>query len=40
MTKIYTTPTIEKLSFRYRDQVVAASGYETPEAAKQAWCDS
>ena len=26
MKKNYTTPTIEKIAFRYRDQVVAASG--------------
>ena len=26
MKKIYETPTIEKIAFRYRDQVVAASG--------------
>ncbi len=26
MKKYYTTPTIEKIAFRYRDQVVAASG--------------
>ena len=28
MKKTYTTPTIEKIAFRYRDQVVAASGVE------------
>lgn len=26
MKKSYETPTVEKISFRYRDQVVAASG--------------
>ncbi len=26
MKKIYESPTVEKISFRYRDQVVAASG--------------
>ena len=26
MKKTYTTPTIEKIAFRYHDQVVAASG--------------
>ena len=26
MKKTYETPTVEKISFRYRDQVVAASG--------------
>ena len=29
MKKNYTSPTIEKIAFRYRDQVVAASG-DTP----------
>lgn len=26
MKKVYEAPTVEKISFRYRDQVVAASG--------------
>lgn len=26
MKKLYTTPSVEKIAFRYRDQVVAASG--------------
>ena len=26
MKKVYEKPTVEKISFRYRDQVVAASG--------------
>ena len=26
MKKLYETPTVEKIAFRYRDQVVAASG--------------
>lgn len=28
MKKFYVSPTIEKIAFRYRDQVVAASGGE------------
>lgn len=30
MKKNYASPTIEKLAFRYRDQVVAASGAPIP----------
>lgn len=26
MKKFYATPSVEKISFRYRDQIVAASG--------------
>lgn len=29
MKKIYETPTVEKIRFNYRDQVVAASGDDT-----------
>ena len=29
MKKYYETPSVEKISFRYRDQVVAASGGNT-----------
>ena len=28
MKKVYETPTVEKIAFNYRDQVVAASGGE------------
>ena len=29
MKKLYETPTVEKIIFNYRDQVVAASGDDT-----------
>lgn len=32
MKKTYETPTVEKISFRYRDQVVAASGMAGTDA--------
>lgn len=35
MKKVYETPTVEKISFRYRDQVVAASGVPGTDALDQ-----
>lgn len=31
MKKLYEAPTVEKIKFNYRDQVVAASGENDPE---------
>lgn len=35
MKKLYEPPTVEKISFRYRDQVVAASGVQGTGAPDQ-----
>ena len=40
MKKVYEVPSVEKLAFRYRDQVVAASGGSEPTAAEQSWWES
>lgn len=32
MKKRYETPTVEKIRFNYRDQVVAASGTSVPDS--------
>ena len=40
MKKHYDTPSVEKLAFRYRDQVVAASGGSEPTATEQSWWES
>ena len=43
MKKTYETPTVEKLQFQYRDQVVAASGDiplgTHPDANGDSYCD-
>ena len=39
MKRNYTTPTIEKIAFRYRDQVVTASGGEVVIEAGESWGD-
>ena len=43
MKKKYDSPSVQKVSFRYRDQVVAASGIPTvpgePSASSNSWID-
>lgn len=37
MKKAYETPIVEKIAFRYRDQVVAASGNNVEEVITDRW---
>lgn len=37
MKKVYEPPTVEKIAFRYRDQVVAASGNNVDEVIAESW---
>ena len=37
MKKLYEKPTVEKIRFNYRDQVVAASGNNVDEVIAERW---
>lgn len=39
MKKAYETPSVEKIAFNYRDQVVAASGDENNGSTQEDWGD-